>query len=98
LGRSIKALAIDPATSSALYAGTRGSGVQKGTNGGGSWSAVNSGLTANLVQAQAIDPGTPATVYAGTHEGGVVDMQEVMYRTYLPLVLRSQQDLGQAGQ
>ncbi len=38
------------------------------TDGGTSWSAVNSGLG---VSALAIDPGNPATPYAGTVGGGV---------------------------
>ena len=43
----------------------------KSTNGGGNWSAVNTGLTATDVHALAIDPATPATLYAGTDGGGV---------------------------
>ncbi len=39
----------------------------KSTNGGGDWSAVNTGLTSyTIVIALAIDPVTPATLYAGT--------------------------------
>ena len=42
---TIQALAIDPVTSTTLYAATFGGGVFKSTNGGGAWSAVNtSGL------------------------------------------------------
>ena len=66
----IYALAIDPATPTTLYAGT-GGGVFKSTNGGGNWSAVNTGLTNTNVYALAIDPATPTTLYAGTHDGGV---------------------------
>src|SRR5207244_10968909 len=44
-------------------------GVFKTTNGGGSWTAVNTGLTNFQVTALAIDPQTPATVYAGTANG-----------------------------
>ena len=43
----------------------------KSTNGGGNWSAVNTGLTDTTVSALAIDPVTPATLYAGTDDGGV---------------------------
>ena len=38
----------------------------KSTNGGGNWSAVNTGLTNAIVRALAIDPATPTTLYAGT--------------------------------
>ena len=47
-GGQICALAIDPATPTTLYAGTYGGGVFKSTNGGGNWSAVNTGLTDTL--------------------------------------------------
>ena len=54
----VYALAIDPTTPSTLYAGTGSDGVFKSTDGGGSWSAVNTGLpgTAVVVDALAIDP------------------------------------------
>jgi len=70
-GRTIYALAIDPATPTTLYAGTDGYGVFKSTNGGAQWSAANTGLTATDVTALAIDPVTPATLYAVTYGGGV---------------------------
>src|SRR5207245_2023532 len=72
-GGWIVALAIDPVTPATLYAGTYLGGVFKSTDGGGSWSAVNSGLPyypSNPyypeVFALTIDPQTPATLYAGT--------------------------------
>jgi len=69
-GGSIRALAIDPATPTTLYAGVSGGGVFKSTNGGESWSAINTGLDP-YVEALAIDPATPTTLYAGTYSGGV---------------------------
>ena len=50
------ALAIDPQTPSTVYAGTDAGGVYKSTNGGATWSAINSGLTTTNVPAVAIDP------------------------------------------
>jgi photosystem II stability/assembly factor-like uncharacterized protein len=47
----VEALALDPGTPSTLYAGTggvfgtEGGGVFKSTDGGESWSGVNTGLT-----------------------------------------------------
>ena len=70
-GGQIRALAIDPATPATLYAGTFGGGVFKSTNGGGSWTAINTGLTSNFANALAIAPSAPATLYAGTVGGGV---------------------------
>jgi photosystem II stability/assembly factor-like uncharacterized protein len=59
-------VAIDPHNSSTLYAYTPG--ILKSTDGGRSWSSVDSGLTAP-VRALLIDPQTPATLYAGTDVG-----------------------------
>jgi photosystem II stability/assembly factor-like uncharacterized protein len=89
-GGCIQALAIDPATLSTLYAGTFGGGVFKSTDGGGAWSAANTGLTVNNVLALAIDPATPTTLYAGTRDGGVFAMQQFFHQIYLPIVLRGQ--------
>ena len=50
------AMAIDPSSPTTLYAGHWSGGVFKSTDGGGSWSAVNAGLTDTVVQALAIDP------------------------------------------
>jgi hypothetical protein len=71
-GGMVFALAIDPSAPTTVYAGSGpGGGVFKSTNGGASWSAVNTGLTNTSVLALAIDPLTPSTVYAGTNGGGV---------------------------
>src|SRR5437667_308531 len=77
-GTFVLALAIDPQTPMTVYAGTidatttgSGHGVFKSTDGGESWSAVNTGLSNQAVHALAVDPQTPTTVYAGTQGGGV---------------------------
>src|SRR5207245_11580969 len=70
-GGTIHALAIDPQTSSTLYAGTSGGGVFQSTDGGASWRAINTGLTGGEVRALVIDPQTPSTLYAGTSGRGV---------------------------
>jgi photosystem II stability/assembly factor-like uncharacterized protein len=67
-------LAIDPSTPTTLYAAGNGvyggyAGVYKSTDGAGSWTAVNSGLSDRFVNALAIDPATPNTIYAGTDSG-----------------------------
>ena len=46
-------------------------GVFKSTNGGESWTAINTGLTGLDVNALAIDPSAPATLYAGAGSTGV---------------------------
>ena len=64
---AVRALAIDPATPSTIYAGTStGDRLYKSTNGGGSWTAMNSGIVdCTLVSAIVIDPFNTSTVYAG---------------------------------
>jgi uncharacterized repeat protein (TIGR01451 family) len=70
-GGTVHSLAIDPSTPATVYAGTEAGGVFKSTDSGGSWTAVNTGLTNLDVRALAIDPSTPATTYAGTYGAGV---------------------------
>ncbi|PYJ03516.1 MAG: hypothetical protein DME25_12005, partial [Verrucomicrobia bacterium] len=60
----INSLAIDPVTSSNLYAGTW-RGVAGSTNGGASWT-LGLLLAAVQVSALLVDPTSPATIYAGT--------------------------------
>src|SRR5437773_7234957 len=74
---TINALAIDPQTPTTLYAGSSGDGVFKSTDGGGSWSAVNTGLStpcgAVWVNVLAIDVQTPTTSYATSSCSGVCE-------------------------
>src|SRR5437879_3072652 len=66
-GGTIHALAIDPQTSSTLYAGTSGGGVFQSTDGGASWRAINTGLTIPYIRALAIETRTPPAPSAGTN-------------------------------
>ena len=69
-GGPIAALAIDRSAPATLYAGTSGAGVFKSSDGGGSWTAINTGLnTTFVVTAIVVDPTTPATLYVGTGLG-----------------------------
>jgi photosystem II stability/assembly factor-like uncharacterized protein len=77
-GGDILALAIDPSSPATVYAGTAdGRGIFKSSNGGQSWSLINTGLAdppypvAPTVLDLAIDPSAPATLYAGTFGRGV---------------------------
>lgn len=64
-GGTVNAMVVDPVTPTTLYAGTL-SGVFRSTTGGGTWSAVNSGLSDLSVFSLAIDPVIPTRLYAGT--------------------------------
>ncbi len=59
----ILVVAVDPATSNIVYAGTSGKGLLRSTDGGENWSEVDIGRTVNVV---AFDPVHPTTVYAAT--------------------------------
>lgn len=68
-GASVTALVIDPADSSALYAGASGGGVFKSSDGGATWTAFNDGLANRDVRVLAVAPGSGHTLYAGTSGG-----------------------------
>lgn len=67
----IRALAIDPHTPGAVYAGTAGSGILRLTDGSATWSSLNTGLAQTRVLSLAGAPGTAASLYAGTIDSGV---------------------------
>src|SRR5262245_30798031 len=77
-GESIIRLAIDPVTTTTLYAGAgaldggseKGHGLFKSTDAGSTWQALDNELSQNSITALAIDPNVPDTLYAGT-DGGV---------------------------
>jgi len=65
-------LAIDPQNSETVYAVSGHDGIVKSTDGGTTWTAVNSGLpTGNGVEALLIDPQNPGTIYGRTYGSGV---------------------------
>ena len=66
----VRSLAIDPLTTSTLYAGT-GYGVAKSIDAGATWSNSSAGLLFLDIRALAIDPSAPTTLYAGSF-GGVL--------------------------
>jgi hypothetical protein len=67
----IRSMAVDPVTSSTVYAATFGAGIFRSDDAGGTWSAINNGLTDARIQVVLVDPVNPAHLYAGTNSGGV---------------------------
>ena len=65
-GANVVALAIDPETTSTVFAGTLGSGVLKSIDGGASWATANGDLPTANVSALVIDSSAPSTLFAGT--------------------------------
>jgi photosystem II stability/assembly factor-like uncharacterized protein len=70
IGSDVLSIAVNPANSSIVYAGTS-NGLYRSSNAGDSWEAINLGLPAGRINAITIDPSSPGTIYAGTETGGV---------------------------
>ncbi|HEY6323129.1 MAG TPA: hypothetical protein VJA16_16410 [Thermoanaerobaculia bacterium] len=70
LPQVIYSLAIDPQSSSTLYAATH-SGLFKSTDGGGSWLPAGAGLPPGAVSTVVVSPRERGTVYAGIPGVGV---------------------------
>ena len=70
LPQVIYSLAIDPQSSSTLYAATR-TGFFKSTDGGGAWRPAGAGLPPGAVSTVVVSPREPGTVYAGIQGVGV---------------------------
>ena len=68
-------LAINPTTTSTLFAGSSsGQGVFESTNGGAAWTLLNNGLPGNLaVTGLVINPSQPSTLYAAGNGSGVFE-------------------------
>jgi hypothetical protein len=81
-------LVVDPSNPQTLYAADRHAGVYLSTNGGGSWTPINDGLSMKAVAALDISA-DGQIVYAATWGGGVFRLGEVeLRRIYLPLVIK----------
>ena len=65
-GGSIADIVIDPTNPATIYVGTS-NGIFKSVNGGGSWTASNTGLTSAFTTMLAIDPVNPNILYADTN-------------------------------
>ncbi len=64
----VTALAVDPTTSSTVYAGGADGGIWKTTNGGTTWSPLTDGQASLSTGAIAIAPSNHEVVYVGTGE------------------------------
>ena len=68
IGGRILTIAIDPANSNNLFAGSASGGIWKSTNGGSLWSSVTTGFPVLGVSSIIIDPLNSNILYAGTGE------------------------------
>lgn len=80
-GADVKSLAVSPATSSTLVAGTA-SGYSVTTNGGASWSPVTTGYETSAI---AFDPSNASIVYAAT--SAALARSSDSGATYVPVIL-----------
>ena len=71
LTSQVRTLVADPIHPANIYAGTYGAGVYASTDGGTTWTPMNTGLTCNKVLSLALRPGAENTIYAGTEGGSV---------------------------
>jgi photosystem II stability/assembly factor-like uncharacterized protein len=68
LPSGIESLALDPADSDTVYAGSQGLFVT--TDGGADWQPAGTGIPAEVfVNSIALEPGNPATLFSGTGRG-----------------------------
>ncbi len=65
--RGANSIAISPDNPQIIFMGTD-YGIEKTTNGGGSWQAANEGLAALVPYAITVSPDDPDTVYVKTHQ------------------------------
>jgi photosystem II stability/assembly factor-like uncharacterized protein len=65
---SVAGFAVAPGWPGTVYAASD-LGLFKSDNGGGSWTALSTGLPYEYVNAVAVDPTWPATLYAGGNDG-----------------------------
>ncbi len=68
---TVTCVGFDPSASLVLYAGTESGVLYKTTDGTVSWSAVGTGLPAELINTIEVDPLTGANVYVGTAGSGL---------------------------
>lgn len=66
----LTAVAVDPSDTQTVFAGASEAGIRKSTDGGATFRAVNTGLTAQPAMAIATDPRDAGTVYAALGDAG----------------------------
>ena len=65
----VYAIVVDPSNTDIMYSGSLTLGVYKSTDAGGTWNAMNTGLTNTAVLSLAISASNPQVLYAGINVG-----------------------------
>jgi len=68
-GEIVTAIAVDPASSSTVWAGAQFSGIWKSMDGGRTWNRSSAGYTGDITSALLRDPARPGVLYAGSNSG-----------------------------
>ncbi|MBA4312165.1 MAG: hypothetical protein C0417_06005 [Chlorobiaceae bacterium] len=69
VGGRVRSIAVDPANSSIVYAGSVSGGIWKSTNGGSAWTPITDFVSNIVIGCITIDPTNSNVIYAGTGEG-----------------------------
>lgn len=69
IGGRTRAIVVDPAQPSRMWAASAGGGIWRTDDGGGSWQPVDDFMANLAVCSMVKDPTKPSTLYAGTGEG-----------------------------
>ena len=64
---AVPALVADPTNPQVVYAAAQYAGVFRSTDGGQTWTTIDTGLPARWITGLAIDPTSPSTLYASTY-------------------------------
>jgi len=72
-GGTVECVVADPRNSDNLFAGTWGNGIYKSTDGGQTWTAINTGLRAGFIFDIAIDPNNSAHLLTTAYRFGVYE-------------------------
>jgi photosystem II stability/assembly factor-like uncharacterized protein len=68
-GEIVTAVAVDPASSSTVWAGAQFSGIWKSLDGGATWTRSSAGYTGDITAFLIVDPVRPGTLYAASNVG-----------------------------
>ncbi|MBI5022209.1 MAG: T9SS type A sorting domain-containing protein [Ignavibacteriales bacterium] len=69
VGGRVRSIAVDPANSNIIYAGSVSGGIWKSTNGGSGWAPISDFVSNMVIGCITIDPLNSNIIYAGTGEG-----------------------------
>ncbi|MFN8289284.1 MAG: hypothetical protein U0U70_03385 [Chitinophagaceae bacterium] len=82
IGGRVVCLAIDPANSSRLWAGSASGGIWKSTDAGNTWAPVVTNLPVLGVSSIIVDPSNSNVIYAGTGEVYRVDTSNTGFNVW----------------